>query len=145
MNRIPIYKPILNNYKKSALEAIETEWISNHGKYIELATNKLREIIGCKYAILMSNGTAATHCLFLSLKHKYPNISKIYVPNNVYIAVYNCALMTYDISDLEVLKIDEDTWNFDENERYMQSLEKNSALVIVHNIGGIIDVDRIKK
>ena len=34
----------------------------------------------------MNNGTAATHCLFLALKYKYPKIKKIYIPNNVFIA-----------------------------------------------------------
>lgn len=144
MKKIPIYKPLLTNYKKSAFKAIETEWISNHGEFIELATNKLKEIINCKHVILMSNGTVATHCLFLSLKYKYPNISKIYVPNNVYVAVYNCALMTYNIDNLEILRINEHTWNMDEDEKYLMSLEKNSAIVIVHNVGGIVDVDRIK-
>jgi perosamine synthetase len=145
MNKIPIYKPLLNNYKKSAIDAIDSEWISNHGKYINLATNKLREIINCKHVILMSNGTVATHCLFLSLKYKHPDIKKIYVPNNVYVAVYNCALMEYNIENLEILKINENTWNMEEDENYLLSLEKNSAIVIVHNVGGIIDVDRIKR
>lgn len=145
MNKIPIYQPLLKNYKKSAIDAIESEWISNHGRYIELATNKLKEIIDSKFAILMNNGTTATHCLFLALKYKYPNITKIYVPNNVYVAVYNCALMTYQLENLEIMEIDENTWNMKEDDEYINSLEKNSAIVIVHNIGGIIDVDRIKK
>jgi perosamine synthetase len=145
MQKIPIYKPLLSSYKKSALDAIDSEWISNHGKYIECATNKLKEIINSKHVILMSNGTVATHCLFLSLKYKYPEITKIYVPNNVYVAVYNCALMEYNKNNLEILKINDDTWNMEENEEYLMSLGQNSAIVIVHNVGGIIDIDRIKK
>ena len=66
---IPIYIPYLSKYKKSAFDAIESEWISNHGIYIEKATNKLRELLDCKYVILMANGTVATHCLFISLKY----------------------------------------------------------------------------
>ena len=142
---ICIYKPYLSKYKSSAIDAINTEWISNHGKYIELATNKFKEILNAKNIILMCNGTVATHCLFISLKYKYPNINKIYVPNNVYVAVYNCALMEYKLDNLEILKINENTWNIEESEEYLMSLEKNSAIVIVHNLGGIIDVDRIKK
>ena len=145
MNKIPIYKPYLKKYKQSSINAIESEWISNHGKYIELATNKFKEILNTKYVILMSNGTVATHCLFLSLKFKYPEIKKIYVPNNVYIAVYNCALMTFPEEYLEVMKINENTWNMEDSDKYLLSLEKNSAIVIVHNLGGIINVDRIKK
>ena len=142
---IPCYKPFLSKYKTCPIDAINSEWISNHGKYIELATNKLKEILQVKHVILMANGTVATHCLFMSLRYKYPHISKIYVPNNVYVAVYNCALMEYELHNLEVLQINEQTWNMEDDEQYLLSLETNSAIVIVHNIGGIIDVDRIKK
>ena len=144
MNKIPIYKPFLEKYKSSSLDAINSEWISNHGKYIELATNKFKEILDTKHVILMNNGTTSTHCLFLSLKYKFPNIKKIYVPNNVYVAVYNCALMVYPEENLEIMEIDEQTWNMKETNDYIESLEKDSAIVIVHNIGGIINVDRIK-
>ena len=142
---ISIYKPYLSKYKTSPIEAINSEWISNHGKYIDLATNKFKEVLNAKNIILMANGTVATHSLFISLKYKYPNINKIYIPNNVYVAVYNCALMEYELNNLEILKINENTWNIEEDEEYLLSLDKNSAIVIVHNLGGIIDVDRIKK
>lgn len=145
MSIIPIYKPYLSKYKTSPIDAINSEWISNHGKYIELATNKFKEILNAKHTILMANGTIATHCIFLSLRHKYPNIHKIYVPNNVYVAVYNSALMEYDLNNLEILKINKTTWNMEEDEKYIMSLETNSAIVIVHNLGGVIDVDRIKQ
>jgi len=145
MTIIPIYKPYLSKYKTSPIDAINSEWISNHGKYIELATDKLKEVLNVKHAILMANGTMATHSLFISLRYKHPNITKIYVPNNVYVAVYNCALMEYNLENLEILKINKHTWNMEENEEYIMSLETNSAIVIVHNIGGIVDVDRIKQ
>lgn len=142
--KIPIYKPFLSKYKASVLDAVESEWISNHGKYIQLATDKLNQIMNVKHSILMNNGTSATQCLFISLKYKYPTINKIYIPNNVYVAVYNCALMEYDKENIEIMKIDKDTWNLDENEDYILSLDKDSAIVIVHNVGNIIDVDKIK-
>ena len=142
---IPIYKPYLSKYKTSPIEAIHSEWISNHGKYIDLATNKFKEITNAKHVILMANGTVATHCLFISLRYKHPNITKIYVPNNVYVAVYNCALMEYTVDNLEILKINKHTWNMDDDKEYLMSLEPNSAIVVVHNLGGIIDVDKIKQ
>jgi len=142
---IPIYKPYLSKYKTAPIDAINSEWISNHGKYIELATNKFKEVTNSKYVILMANGTVATHCLFMSLRYKHPNITKIYVPNNVYVAVYNCALMEYTIDNLEILQINKDTWNMEDNKEYIMSLAPESAIVIVHNLGGIIDVDKIKQ
>lgn len=141
---INIYNPNINNYKKSAFKAIEDGWISNHGKYVELGNNKLKEITNTNYSILMSNGTCATHCLFLSLKFKYPTIHKIYVPNNCYIAAWNAVLMEYNIKQLEVMKMDINTWNISTNEDYIKSLEENSAVLIVHNLGNIVNVPRLK-
>ena len=142
---IPIYKPLLSKYKKSAIEAIESEWISNHGIYTELASQKLRDILGIKYCILMNNGTAATHCIYLALKYKYPDVKKIYVPNNVFIAVWNCGLVVYDASIFEVVKTDPKTLNMDTSEEYIQSLDKGAAVVVVHNLGNVVNIPRLKK
>ena len=122
---ITIYNPDVKLYKKSAIQAIEDGWISNHGKFIELSTNKLNDLVKSKYSILMSNGTCTTHCLFLSLKFKYPDIKKIYVPNNCYVAAWNSALMEYNIELLEVMKMDINTWNICTDEEYIKSLDKN--------------------
>ena len=138
---INIYTPNIQKYTSSAIKAINDGWISNLGEYTELAREELKNVIKSKYVVLTNNGTASTHCLFMSLKYKYPNVKKIYVPNNVYVAVWNCVLMEYDISNIEVLKVDLDTYNFDLNELYR--LEKDSCLVIVHNTGNIIDTEYI--
>jgi len=142
---ISIYNPNISLYSSSAVEAINSGWISNHGKYIDLASNKLSDILKNKYTILMANGTCATHCLFLSIKYKYPEIRKIYVPNNAYVAAWNSALMVYAIEEIEVMKMNLDTWNINTDEKYINSLDKNSAVLIVHNLGNIINVPRLKK
>jgi perosamine synthetase len=144
-NIISIYKPNISLYSSSSIEAINSEWISNHGIFVEKATQKLSHYLTCKYVILMSNGTCATHCLFLAIKFKYPEIKKIYVPNNAYVAAWNSALMVYNIEELEVMKMNLDTWNIETNENYIQSLDKNSAVLVVHNLGNIINVTRLKK
>lgn len=142
---IKIYDPSIDKYKKSAINAIKEGWISNHGKFIELANNKLKEVTKTKYSILMSNGTSATHCLFLALKYKYPNITTIYVPNNCYIAALNCALMVYNIKQIEIMIMNIETWNVNTNKKYILSLKKNAAVLIVHNLGNIINVPRLKR
>lgn len=145
MNLIPIYEPNISKYSNSAIDAIQSGWISNHGKYIKLTTDKMKEILGVKHIILMSNGTCATHCLFLSLKFKYPNITKIYVPNNCYVAAWNAVLMEYPKEIIQVMNMDLDTWNIDTSEDYINSLDKDAAVLIVHNLGNIINVPRLKK
>jgi perosamine synthetase len=140
---ITVYEPSLNDYKTSAIEAINSGWISNHGEYIQKSTDKLKELINIKYCILMSNGTCATHCLFLSIKFKYPDIKNIYVPNNAYVAAWNSALCVY--FNIKVMKMNNFTWNIDTEEEYIKSLFPGSAVLIVHNLGNIVNVSRLKK
>ena len=142
---IQMYEPSIDQYKTSALEAINSGWISSLGKYVPLATQKLKEVLGAQHVILTNNGTTATHCLFLALRYCYPNIGKIYVPNNVYVAAWNCALMEYDETQLEVMKIDSSTWNMCVDEDYLRSLDANSAVLVVHNVGNIINIPRLKR
>lgn len=142
---INIYDPNIKKYSKYPIECIKDGWISNHGKYISLATELLKKITNSKHCILMANGTCTTHCLFISLKFKYPNINKIYVPNNCYVAAWNSALMEYNKENIEVLKMDENSWNMNVNEDYIKSLDKNSAILIVHNLGNIVNVPRLKR
>ena len=66
---IPIYIPYINKYNKSAIKAIKSSWISDYGKYVTKAEDKLKQILNVNYCLLMNSGTAATHCLFLALKY----------------------------------------------------------------------------
>ena len=77
----------------------------------------------------MANGTCATHCLFLALKFKYPDVKNIYVPNNVYVAAWNAALMVYKDENIEVLDINEQTWNMNTDNEYIMNLKSNSARI----------------
>ena len=142
---IPIYIPYLDKYKNSALMAISTNWISNYGIFVKNAEEKLKKILNIKYCILMNNGTAATHCLLLALKYKHPNIKKIYIPNNVFVAPWNCVLMEYQKENIEVMKINPLTLNMDTSEEYIKGLDKDSAVLIVHNLGNIVNVPRLKR
>jgi len=142
---IPIYSPNIEIYTKSAKEAIESGWISNHGVYVEKSTVLLKNTLNVKHTILMNNGTCATHCLFIALKYKYPDIQKIYIPNNAYVAAWNACFMEYNKSQVQVMKMDIDTWNISTDENYIGSLDANSAVLIVHNLGNIVNVPRLKR
>lgn len=142
---IPVYIPSIKKYTNSALKAINENWISNYGFNVQNAERLFANILGVKYCILMNNGTSATHCLLISLKYKYPNINKIYIPNNVFVAVWNCVLMEYDESQIEVMKMNEDTLNIDTDEEYIKYLDSNSCVFIVHNLGNVVNVPRLKQ
>jgi perosamine synthetase len=141
---IPIYKPYLNENNLSfAHKAIDSGWISSQGEYLDIVKDKLKKILNCKYVILTNNGTTATHLLALSLKYKYPHIKKIIVPNNVYIAAWNSFL--YD-KNYELIPIDSDlnTWNFDTS-KLENKIDDSTAVLVVHNIGNIVNVPKLKE
>jgi perosamine synthetase len=143
---IPIYEPDILKYKQSALEAVNSGWISNHGKFIGLASSKLVELTGSKHCILMNNGTSATRCLLKALKYKYPSLNLIYVPNNVFAAVWNCVSEEYESTGvkIEVLEVDRETLNMNCDQKYINTLKDNAAVFVVHNMGNIVNVPYLK-
>jgi len=141
---IPIYKPYLNNASlKYAHESLDSGWISSQGKYLDYSKNKFKEIINCDKVILTNNGTTATHLMSIALKYKYPNIKKIIVPNNVYVAAWNSFLFD---KNYELIPIDAnlDTWNF-EIDDIAKHLDEDTAILVVHNIGNVINVPELKR
>ena len=111
MKTIKIYEPNIKEYTKSAVESIKSGMLSYHGKYITLTEKLLNKIFNIPYTILMCNGTCAVHCMFLAIKYKYPQITKIYVSNNSYIAAWNPIIYEYKISQIIPMKMDLNTCN----------------------------------
>jgi perosamine synthetase len=141
---IPIYKPYFTKENlKYAHDAIDSGWVSSQGEYLDYVKNKFKDIIGFNKIILTNNGTTATHLLALALKYKYPHINKIIVPNNVYVAAWNSFLFD---KNYELIPIDADleTWNFDLN-KIEEKLDENTAILVVHNIGNIVNVPELKR
>jgi perosamine synthetase len=140
---IPIYQPYFNKKNlEYAHKAIDSGWVSSQGEYLDLVKTKLKDLLDCKRIILTNNGTTATHLLSLAIKYKYPHINKIIVPNNVYVAAWNSFLFD---KNYELIPIDSDlnTWNFDTS-RLDGLIDDNTAILVVHNIGNVVDVPKLK-
>lgn len=141
---IPIYKPYLNKENlKHVHEAIDSGWISSQGEYLDYAKNELKSLLKCNKIVLTNNGTTATHLLAIALKYKFPHINKIIVPNNVYVAAWNSFLFD---KNYKLIPIDAnlETWNMDLN-KISDNLDHKTAILVVHNIGNIINVPDLKE
>lgn len=142
---IPIYKPYLPDYcLKHAHEAIDSTWISSQGKYVTLVAEKLQELLNVKYVLPVNNGTSACHLLAKALKHKY-NTSDVIVPDNVYVAAWNGFLFDFDCN-LYSIPCDINTWNYNmEALDYAIFEHPRAAVLIVHNVGNIINVPELQR
>jgi len=140
---IPIYNPRIET--KSAKEALESGWISSQGPYIEKARSKLSEILNIPYVILTNNGTSSTHMIVKALRFKHPEIKTIYAPNNIFVAVWNTILYEYEASCMKILEMDPLTLNMRTDVEYIETLENGAAVMVVHNVGSIVNVPRLKR
>jgi len=122
-------------------DAIQSTWIAESGYYIDRCQEELKKLTNSSYVILTSCGTSALHCMVKCLKYKYPDCKKIYLPNNTYIACINILLHEYDMNMIECLDVDIDTLNIED----ISQLDKNSALFVIHNVGAITNIPRIKR
>jgi perosamine synthetase len=144
MNYIPIYKPYLPKGSLDyAHKALDSTWISSQGEYINKTTEKLQELLGVKYVQLLNNGTSACHLMAKAVIRKH-KINEIIVPNNVYVAAWNGFLFDNNWT-IKAIDADLDTWNFDLNKLDI-AIKDNpyAAVLIVHNIGNIINVPALK-
>lgn len=137
---IPIYQPYLpKGSLKRAHDALDSTWISSKGKYLDEAKDRLKDLTGSRYVILVNNGTSATHLLSIALNRFTPRTNVI-VPDNVYVAAWNS--MIYDRQNrLIPVQANIDTWNFDTKIANDLAYKYNANILIVHNIGNIVDIN----
>jgi perosamine synthetase len=138
---IPVYKPYFTKESlKYAHDAIDSTWVSSHGKYLNLLEEKLKEIITSNYVILTNNGTAATHLVACALRYKHPEIQNLVVPSNVYVAAWNM-FQVNPVFTLFPVDANLQTWNFDMS----GEVNTDTAILVVHNLGNIINVPDLIK
>jgi len=140
---IPIYKPYLpQGSLRYAHEALDSGWLSSQGKYIAIVTEKLQELLGVKYVLPLNNGTSAMH--LVSKCAARLGKTEVIIPNNVYIAAINSFLFD---TNFRLYSVDAslDTWNYD-LEKLDQAITEhpNAAVLVVSNIGNIINVPALQ-
>lgn len=139
---IPIYKPYLPKHTlRHAHDAIDSTWLSSKGKYIDLAEESLREITGAEYIQLVNNGTSATHLAVKALLYNNPAIKQVITPNNVYVAAWNS--IVYEGLEVKPVDANINTWNID-LDKIPADLGNDTAIMLVHNVGNIVDINKIK-
>jgi perosamine synthetase len=104
-------------------------------------------------ALLTNSGTSATHFLYKALKFKLPKLKCVLVPSNSYVAVYNSIL--YDQDGVALIPILSSSCraagefvniDYDDLEQLLDAHNpEETAIMVVHNLGNPVDVNRIHK
>ena len=85
---IPLSEPLLKgNELKYVQECLETGWVSSVGKFVTEFENSVAQFVGSKYAVAMTNGTAALHVALLASGIKPGD--EVIVPTLTFIAPVN--------------------------------------------------------
>lgn len=142
---IPVYEPLIGNGAAENLaKAIKDNWISR-GKFVEQCQERLISDLGVKHVSLVCNGTAACHVLALILREFHPKVTRVMVPDVAYVAAWNAFRMN-PIYDLIPVKTDPQTLNMTLSDDDCKEIDKreDTAVLVVHNIGNIIDVPKLQ-
>lgn len=123
------------NEIKYVNEALESTWISG-GSFINRLENSFSEIFKKKYALAVSNGTAAIHMVYLALGLKPGD--EIIVPGFGFQAAANIALQMHLIPVFA--EVDEKAWCLSPSDVEKKITSKTKAIVPVHTYGNVCDI-----
>ena len=130
--------------KKYILEAIDSNFVSTIGPFVNEFEEKFASYIGSKKAVSTQSGTAALHIILYEL-----GIGKgdeVIVPSFTFIASINPIL--YVGATPVIVDMDPVTWNINPEEIKKAISKKTKAIIPVHvygsvsNIGEIINIAR---
>ncbi|MBS1516806.1 MAG: DegT/DnrJ/EryC1/StrS family aminotransferase [Bacteroidetes bacterium] len=139
INVTKTFLPPSEEYNEYLKKIWETHWVTNQGQLCEKLENDLKEFLGVKNLLLVSNGTIALQLAIkaLDLKGEIITTPYSYAATVNSIIWENCRPVFCDIEDK----------TFCINPEKIEELitEKTSAILPTHVYGFPCDTDRIKK
>ena len=142
MDFIPVNEPLLNgNEKKYLCECIDTGWISSEGPFVKEFEQKMSNVVGRKFGIAVSNGTAALEVAAQAIG--IVEGDEVIMPT---FTIISCAMAVTKLGAVPVL-VDSDpyTWNMNVDEIEARITNKTKAIMAVHLYGLPVEMDKILK
>jgi perosamine synthetase len=140
--RIPVCEPFLaGNEKKYVNEALDTNWISSRGKFVDQFERRFADFCGVKYAVTVSNGTNAIHLGLKALDIQSGD--EVIIPDFTMI----CSALPICYLGARPVFVDSEpeTWNIDPARIEEKITEKTRAIMVVHIYGHPCDMKPIWK
>jgi perosamine synthetase len=139
---IAVNKPIVfNDDIKMVVKVLKKNWISGDGPYIKKFESQFANFNKRKYAIAVSNGTAALEIALKSLNFKKG--SEVIVPTFSIISTALCVVK----NNLKPVLVDSDldNWNMIPEQIIKKINKKTKAIIITHIYGYPVDMKKILK
>ncbi len=137
----PVYMPSLRgNEKKYLNECIDTNWLTETGRFVGDFENKFKEFVGVKYATVVSNGTLALHLGLLALGIGPDD--EVIVPTLTYIASANA--IAYTGATPVFVDCESDSWQIDPADVERKITAKTKAIMPVHIYGHPSDMNMLR-
>ena len=139
---VPVNEPyLLGKEKKYLLKCLNDGIISSSGHFVREFEKKFAKRVNRKFAISVSNGTAALQLAFESLNIKKKE--EVILPS---FTIISCILPIIRSGAIPIL-IDSDpvTWNMDVNKIEKKITSKTRAIIAPHIYGLPIDMDPLLK
>lgn len=154
---IPLSVPnIAGNEWQYVKECLDTGWISSVGEYVNKFEQMVADFAGAKYGVAAVNGTAALHISLLLSGVKLNDY--VLLPNLTFVASANA--IKYIGADPLLIDADPDLWQMDlgllesflQNDTikkdgelfYKKDNRRISAIMPVHILGNMCDMDRLQ-
>ena len=137
---VPVYEPSITDRELAYVtDAVKSGWISSIGEYITEFERKFAGFIGVKYAVAVSNGTAALHLALASLGITHGH--EVIVPDLTFIATANA--VTYTGAKPVFADIDPEHWCIDPEDIVRKITPHTKAIIPVDVYGHPAEMDRI--
>lgn len=138
-NKIDWWQPLIGTREYDLTQEVLKSGFLNDGKYTEQLEQQIANLVGTKYAIAVTSGTAA---LYLALKAV--NIGpgdEVIVPDTTFIATANAVVMTGATPHL--VDIDRASLNIDPVQIKNAINKQTKAVIPVHVSGRLCDMESI--
>jgi dTDP-4-amino-4,6-dideoxygalactose transaminase len=137
INVTKTYLPDMKKYQNYVEKIFKSGWITNNGELVRELQTQLKQYLGVKNIVLVSNGTLA-----LQLAYKLLNLSdKVITTPFSFVATVSSQV--WEGLNPTFVDIDKETFNINPD-KIILGVEKNtSAIVPVHVFGNCCEVDKI--
>ena len=155
-NKVWLSSPTMHGDElKYITEAYETNWMSTVGANINSVESEIAEIVGCKYAVALSAGTAALHLATRLAGEKLYGIHavnqgslaghKVFTSDMTFDATVNP--VAYEGGEAVFIDTERDTWNMDPEalKKAYEIYPDVKLIVVAHLYGTPGKIDEIRE